>query len=80
MKPIAIRRICAAVLATSALMLAACAGSNQPQGGVGSGMMGSGPGSGNGWMHGYGGAWMPVLLVVLVALVAWIAVRGRTKR
>ncbi|WP_114970719.1 hypothetical protein [Rhodoferax ferrireducens] len=32
---------------------------------------------GSGWMGGYGGIWMPILLVVvLVVLVAWIVKRG----
>ena len=33
---------------------------------------------GGGWMGGYGGAWTPILLVIVVAgLVAWIVSRGR---
>jgi hypothetical protein len=28
---------------------------------------------GTGWMGGYGGVWVPVLLVVIVGLVVWIA-------
>ena len=32
---------------------------------------------GGGWMGGYGGMWMPVLIVVVVAaLVVWIVKRG----
>lgn len=32
---------------------------------------------GSGWMGGYGGIWMPILLVVVVVvLVAWIVKRG----
>lgn len=32
---------------------------------------------GSGWMGGYGGIWMPILLVIVVAgLVAWIVKRG----
>lgn len=32
---------------------------------------------GTGWMGGYGGIWMPILLVIVVAgLVAWIVKRG----
>ena len=31
----------------------------------------------DGWMGGYGGAWVPVLLaIVVVGLVAWIVRRG----
>lgn len=38
-----------------------------------SGNMMNGGTWGDGWMGGYGGAWMPILLiVVLVALVVWI--------
>jgi len=29
------------------------------------------------WMYGVGGIWVPVLLVVLIALVAWAVVRRR---
>ena len=32
---------------------------------------------GGGWMGGYGGYWAPVLLVVVVGLVAWIALQKR---
>lgn len=39
-------------------------------------MMNGGMGSGA-WMGGYGGYWMPVLLVVVVGLVAWIVVQKR---
>ncbi len=30
-----------------------------------------------GWMGGYGGYWVPVLLVVVVGLVAWIVLQKR---
>lgn len=31
-----------------------------------------------GWMGGYGGAWLPILLiVVLVALVAWVVTKNK---
>jgi hypothetical protein len=30
-----------------------------------------------GWMGGYGAYWVPILLVVVVGLVAWIVMRGR---
>ena len=30
-----------------------------------------------GWMGGYGGYWVPVLLLVIVGLVAWIAMQKR---
>jgi high-affinity K+ transport system ATPase subunit B len=29
------------------------------------------------WMYGIGGTWVPVLLVVLIALVAWAVIRKR---
>jgi len=32
---------------------------------------------GSGWMGGYGGIWMPILLIIVVAgLVAWIVKQG----
>ncbi len=30
-----------------------------------------------GWMGGYGGAWVPILLVVVVGLVVWMAMNKR---
>ena len=30
-----------------------------------------------GWMRGYGGAWVPILLVVVVGLVAWVVMQKR---
>ena len=33
--------------------------------------------SGFGWMGGYGGYWVPVLLVVVVGLVAWVVLQRR---
>jgi hypothetical protein len=42
-------------------------------------MMGGGMG-GYGWMGGYGGIWLPLLLVVaVVGLVAWVVVRQKGK-
>lgn len=32
---------------------------------------------GRGWMGGYGGYWVPVLLLVIVGLVAWIIMQKR---
>ena len=32
---------------------------------------------GGGWMGVYGGFWMPVLLIVVVGLVAWIVMQKR---
>lgn len=32
---------------------------------------------GGGWMGGYGGYWVPVLVLVIVGLVAWIAMQKR---
>ena len=32
---------------------------------------------GGGWMGGYGGYWLPVLLVVVVGLVVWIVMQRR---
>jgi hypothetical protein len=42
-----------------------------------SGPMMNGGMVGYGWMGGYGGYWMPVLLVVVVGLVAWIVMQKR---
>lgn len=42
-----------------------------------SGSMMDGGHWGGGWMAGYGGVWVPVLLVVVVGLVAWIVMRKR---
>ena len=42
---------------------------------MGSGMM---DGSGIGWMGGYGGTWVMVLLVIVVAgLVAWVVAQNK---
>ena len=41
------------------------------------GMMNGGSMSGGGWMGGYGGYWGPILLVVVVGLVVWVALRRR---
>jgi hypothetical protein len=30
-----------------------------------------------GWMGGYGGPWVPILLVVVIGLVAWIVLQRR---
>ena len=32
---------------------------------------------GAGWMGGYGGYWMPVLLVVVIGVVAWVVMQRR---
>lgn len=32
---------------------------------------------GDGWMGGYGGVWVPILLVVVIGFVAWIAMQKR---
>jgi preprotein translocase subunit SecG len=40
-------------------------------------MMNGGMMSGSGWMGGYGGYWVPILLVVVVGLVAWIVMQKR---
>ena len=42
-----------------------------------SGPMMNGNMGGGGWMGGYGGYWMPVLLVVVVGLVVWVVVQRR---
>lgn len=40
------------------------------------GSMGGGGWMGR-WMGGYGGYWLPVLLVVVVGLVAWVVMQRR---
>ena len=75
MKRIDIRRMVGAAGVTGALSLAACAGATQPQGDHAGGMMG-----GDGWMGGYGGPWMLILLIVIVGLVVWFIARGRRMR
>ncbi len=42
-----------------------------------SGSMMNGGMGGGGWMGGYGGYWLPVLLVVVVGLVAWVVMQRR---
>ena len=50
-------------------------GQGQGQGAYGLGMM---YGYGAGWMGGYGGIWVPILLVLLVGgLVAWVVKQRR---
>ena len=41
-------------------------------------MNGGGGGmSGSGWMGGYGGYWVPILVAVVIGLVVWIASQKR---
>lgn len=40
-------------------------------------MMNGGGMGGAGWMGGYGGFWVPVLLVVLVGVVVWAVLQKR---
>ena len=42
------------------------------------GTMMNGSMGGGGWMGGFGGYWLPVLLVVVLGLVAWIVMQRRT--
>ena len=30
-----------------------------------------------GWMGGYGGVWLPVLLIIVVGIVAWVVMQKR---
>ncbi len=41
------------------------------------GHMMNGGGWYDGWMGGYGGLWIPILLVVIVGLLAWIVMQRR---
>jgi membrane protease YdiL (CAAX protease family) len=66
-----------AVLIAGTIMAASALADTQQGGsGMGSGMMG---GNGTGWMGGgYGGIWVPILLVAVVAgLVGWILAQKR---
>lgn len=72
-----IGRLSGAAVLGGGLILAACAGATQPQGGPGGGMMGGGYGSG--WMGGYGWPWMIILVLAIAGFVAWIVTRGRNK-
>jgi hypothetical protein len=78
MKHTDIRRIIGATVSTGGLSLAGCVGANNQQGGSGGGMMGGG--YGHGWMGGFGGPWMLLLIVAVAGLVAWIVARGRNKK
>lgn len=78
MKHTDIRRIVGATVSTGGLSLAGCVGANNQQGGSGGAMMGGH--YGNGWMGGFGGPWMLLLIVAAVGLVAWIVARGRNKK
>ncbi|MEO6866020.1 MAG: hypothetical protein ABI229_11245 [Gemmatimonadaceae bacterium] len=82
MKHIDIRCMFASAVSIGALTLVACAGAAQRHG-SGGGMMGRGMmggGDGYGWMGGHGGPWMLILVVAIVALVAWIVARGRNNK
>lgn len=40
-------------------------------------MMNGGGMRGGGWMGGYGGYWVPILLVVLIVVVVWAVMKKR---
>ena len=80
MKHIDIRRMFGAAVSIGGLTLAACAGAAQSHGGPGGGGGMMGGGDGYGWMGGYGGPWMLILIVVIAGLVAWIFARGRNNK
>jgi uncharacterized membrane protein len=42
-----------------------------------SGHMMNGGGWYGGWMGGYGAMWIPILLIVIVGLLAWIVIQKR---
>ncbi|NMG75908.1 hypothetical protein [Aromatoleum diolicum] len=71
MQRINLRKTLSAAALTGGTILAASA---QAQGGYGSGMM---SGYGAGWMGGYGGILLPILLVVVVGLVAWVVMNRK---
>ena len=64
------KNLFAVVVGTAALFVTGAAlAQNGP-------MMNGGMGGG-GWMFGYGGFWLPVLLVVVVGLVVWVVMQRR---
>ena len=64
------KNLFAVVVGTAALFVTGAAlAQNGP-------MMNGGMGGG-GWMVGYGGFWLPVLLVVVVGLVVWVVMQRR---
>ena len=73
MKRIAICRILGVMLSMGGLTLTAGAQATAAQRDHSGGMMGGG----SGWMGGYGGAWLPILVVVVVGFVVWTVARGR---
>jgi hypothetical protein len=62
-------------LAVGAASLAAVGSASAEEGGMMNGRYGGM--WGEGWMGGYGGFWGPALLVVAVALVAWMIMKRR---
>jgi uncharacterized membrane protein len=64
------KNLFAVVVATTSLLVTGVAWAQSGS------MMNGGMGMG-GWMGGYGGYWMPILLVVVVALVVWVIIRRR---
>lgn len=79
MKRIKLRNNFNRIVLTTTAIMAASAQADTQQGSSSmmgdSGMMG---GHGMAWMGGYGGMWMPILLVALVAgIVAWIIARKK---
>ncbi len=77
MKHIDIRRIFGAAVWAGSLTLAACSGAADPQGGPGNMMGGD---HANGWMGGYGGPWMLLLVAAIAGLVVWLVARGKNQR
>lgn len=75
MQRINLRKTLSAAALTGGTIVAASA---QAQGGYGTGM-GSGmmSGYGVGWMGEYGGILLPILLVVVVGLVAWVVMNRK---
>lgn len=70
MKRMNLRKHLNAAVWIGGMIVTASALADTQQGGDGAGMMSS---YGTGWMGGYGGIWVPILLVAVVAgLVGWI--------
>tara|TARA_R110002074_G_scaffold170006_1_gene332217 strand:+ start:53656 stop:53967 length:312 start_codon:yes stop_codon:yes gene_type:complete len=77
MKRMNLRKNLNAAVWIGGTIMAANALADTQQGGSGTGMMG-GSDTGTGMMGGYGGMWVPILIVAVVAgLVGWIIAQKR---
>jgi hypothetical protein len=83
MKRISVRNLLNAAALAGGSILAANAWAQPSQGNYGPGSNGMGPGMmgndyGFGWMGGYGGIWVPILLVAaVVGVVVWVVAQKK---